>query len=623
MYSLKKNKRENAITLMALVITIIVLLILAGITIGMLTGDNGIINNAKNAKEETEISNEKEIIDQATIEAMGRNKRGNLIQEEFQEAMDRNTKEGDTEVTDIGSEFEVYFKESNRYYMVDKNGSILDYEVAVTDPYPGDITKDENGNNLQGTEEEPYQINCIEDLVSLSNMVNQTGKVLQDGNLIDGENSKQINRDTYIVLTRNLNFKSRASYVDSQRTDFGDINGDNTDGNVLMEELTTKTGFRPIGFADENTGHSFLGNFNGSYQGKNHKISNLYINYENDPLINSTYDMARQVGLFGTGDNNYTTISNLEVSGEIKGYGHTGGIIGGTAKSITGCINRANVKGRNMTGGIVGHGTTAIVENCKNYGKIEITKVIFSAGGAGGISGNTKEVNNCENYGTIAIDNESGISAGGYGGISGAASKIDNCTNYGKVEVVNKNIKKSCGGIVGRFNDGLVTNCENYGEVNGYGNAGGIIGNYATGDWNSNFNVTIENCSNKGKIQNDFDSTGGIVSTVGYVCKSRALTIKNCYNIAQVNGGGIIGLLERNNEGSTYNFEFDKVYDCNEKHINIDNNLAYNGEITKKTIEEMKTQQFVDLLNSYSESGTYPNLWKKWKLGEDGYPTFE
>ena len=290
---LEGAKEQEGITLMALVITIIVLLILAGITIGMLTGDNGIINNAGNAKEQTEIANEKEVIDQSAIEAMGKNARGNLVEEEFQEAMDRNTKEGDTEVTDIGDQFEVYFKDSYRYYMVDKNGTILDYEVAVTDPYPGDITKDENGNNLQGTEEEPYQINCIEDLVSLSNMVNRTGKVLQDGILINGENSKQINRDTYIVLTRNLNFKSRASYVDSQRTDFGDINGDNTDGNVLMEELTTKMGFRPIGFNDENGSHIFFGNFNGSYQGENHKILNLYINYENDTQIDSQYHLRK------------------------------------------------------------------------------------------------------------------------------------------------------------------------------------------------------------------------------------------------------------------------------------------------------------------------------------------
>ena len=47
-------KKEKGITLIALVITIIVLLILASVSIAMLTGDNGILTQAKKAKEETE-----------------------------------------------------------------------------------------------------------------------------------------------------------------------------------------------------------------------------------------------------------------------------------------------------------------------------------------------------------------------------------------------------------------------------------------------------------------------------------------------------------------------------------------------------------------------------------------
>ena len=43
-------KNQNGITLIALVITIIVLLILAGISIAMLTGDNGILTQASSAK---------------------------------------------------------------------------------------------------------------------------------------------------------------------------------------------------------------------------------------------------------------------------------------------------------------------------------------------------------------------------------------------------------------------------------------------------------------------------------------------------------------------------------------------------------------------------------------------
>ena len=51
-----KRKNEKGITLIALVITIIVLLILAGVTITTLTGDNGILNKASKAKLETEYS---------------------------------------------------------------------------------------------------------------------------------------------------------------------------------------------------------------------------------------------------------------------------------------------------------------------------------------------------------------------------------------------------------------------------------------------------------------------------------------------------------------------------------------------------------------------------------------
>ena len=53
-------KCNNGITLIALVITIIVLLILAGVTIAALSGDNGILTRAKEAKEQTNQKNDEE-----------------------------------------------------------------------------------------------------------------------------------------------------------------------------------------------------------------------------------------------------------------------------------------------------------------------------------------------------------------------------------------------------------------------------------------------------------------------------------------------------------------------------------------------------------------------------------
>lgn len=51
----KSNKNERGITLIALVITIVVLLILAGVSINMLTGENGILKQSKEAKKQTEL----------------------------------------------------------------------------------------------------------------------------------------------------------------------------------------------------------------------------------------------------------------------------------------------------------------------------------------------------------------------------------------------------------------------------------------------------------------------------------------------------------------------------------------------------------------------------------------
>lgn len=72
-----KNK-EKGITLIGLIVTVIVLLLLAGIGISMLL-ENNIIEQTGKAKESTEISNEKEVLETSVIQAIGKNKHGKLI----------------------------------------------------------------------------------------------------------------------------------------------------------------------------------------------------------------------------------------------------------------------------------------------------------------------------------------------------------------------------------------------------------------------------------------------------------------------------------------------------------------------------------------------------------------
>ena len=143
----------------------------------------------------------------------------------------------------------------------------------------------------------PYEIWNIEDLIVLSNMTNGNGIKFENGKPI--EVTKQNNfKDKYIKLNRNLNFKSKLSYANSERIDFGDINGNLADGNKLIEEMTTGSGFIPIGKTLQT---QFCGNFEGNY----FEIKEIYING------------IESIGLFGyVSDGN---IRNLGLHGKIEG----------------------------------------------------------------------------------------------------------------------------------------------------------------------------------------------------------------------------------------------------------------------------------------------------------------
>ena len=59
---MKKLREERAITLVALVVTIVVLLILVGVTINLVVGQNGIIARVKEAAQKTENATKNEMM---------------------------------------------------------------------------------------------------------------------------------------------------------------------------------------------------------------------------------------------------------------------------------------------------------------------------------------------------------------------------------------------------------------------------------------------------------------------------------------------------------------------------------------------------------------------------------
>ena len=119
----KTEKNIRGITLIALVITIIVLLILAGVTIAALSGDNGILQRATEAKEKTEIGQEKEVVELATISAQMGEKYQSLNQVNLQKEIDKQYGEGKTIVRDNGDNtFTVSFIKSKREYDITSKG---------------------------------------------------------------------------------------------------------------------------------------------------------------------------------------------------------------------------------------------------------------------------------------------------------------------------------------------------------------------------------------------------------------------------------------------------------------------------------------------------------------------
>ena len=139
-------REKKGITLIALVITIIVLLILAGVTIATLTGDNGILTKATKAKEDTEVGEEKEQISIAYTGALAK-KEGemNITKEDLNEQFETNNTQARAE-----TDSRVHFTDSDRWYRVDTEGNI-------SGPYTSEV---EIGNVLVEMFENAKADNC-------------------------------------------------------------------------------------------------------------------------------------------------------------------------------------------------------------------------------------------------------------------------------------------------------------------------------------------------------------------------------------------------------------------------------------------------------------------------------
>lgn len=114
-----KSKSKRGITLISLVITIIVLLILAGISVTMLAGENNIIKKAGQAADETKLAAYKDEISLSSIGSIDESGKNNI--EKVKQQLD-NTEKYNTSI--LGDTLVIITKKENYVFEINQDGDI-------------------------------------------------------------------------------------------------------------------------------------------------------------------------------------------------------------------------------------------------------------------------------------------------------------------------------------------------------------------------------------------------------------------------------------------------------------------------------------------------------------------
>ena len=298
--------------------------------------------------------------------------------------------------------------------------------------------------------------------------------------------------------------------------------------------------------------------FVGTFDGDDHKISNL--------TINTNPNTGGCLGLFGVvgTDIDGGTIKNLgleNVSIISSNYStDVGGLVGSISRGIiSNCysvgisINVGDYP--NYIGGLVGHNDIAsIISNCYSKGII-ITGGVYGrnpAGYIGGlVGGNAGDI--IYSYSTCDINGGDYLgSVGGLVGVNGGEygeGLIENCYSTGTVRVYNGG---GIGGLVGG-SSADINNCFSTSKVIGLGGSFDIGGLAGSQWWND-----IYNCYSTGDV-NGGDGSYDIGGLVGMVGEGYGSFINNCYSTGVVNVGvgsnsigGLIGAIDLGAVNNSY-----------------------------------------------------------------------
>lgn len=133
----KTRKNQKGITLIALVITIVVLLILAAVSIATLTGENGILTRAQEAKEVTQLSEIKEKLQVEIIGSYGTD--GHIDIEQLNENL-KNLGIENSKIEKLPANIEIEGKK----FVITENGSINDLIIITEAQSDNMLAREEN-----------------------------------------------------------------------------------------------------------------------------------------------------------------------------------------------------------------------------------------------------------------------------------------------------------------------------------------------------------------------------------------------------------------------------------------------------------------------------------------------
>ena len=319
-------------------------------------------------------------------------------------------------------------------------------------------------------------------------------------------------------------------------------------------------------------GHEYFV-FSGNFDGNGYIIKNLTIGTETSPYSGDV------CGLFGATSGTIEDVVLENVSINYVGGNHSSGY------------------GFRMGGALVGYSMGDIV-NCTvigldmKAGSDGSYVALNSIGGLVGVQDGGTTVSHSRVSGKIEESTKKG-NVGGFVGTLAKGSSAKYCGADVSVEVTGNGRGIAVGGFVGIGNgvttdETLIENCYATGNITGAEYAGGFVGNIS--------GLNISNCYAKGDVSNSF--VGASFMGTDAASNNYYGTVKNCYAtglVSDISSSAYAFAMQDTMNRST-------IQNC---YYNIQNTAKNTESAASLTIDDMKTDSFLNVLNGSS------NVWTK------------